>query len=62
MHEPVFLPEGAPAVPFSAASEAWLRAVIDGTSKAVHRCGDGRAPDVDFRRRYAALILQERGG
>ena len=47
---------------FSLADSDRLRTVVSGDGHIFRPClEDGRAPDIDFRRRYAAILLRERG-
>ena len=56
MREPQFVYEDGREVSYSQVDSHWLRMIYDGRIKS-----DGPV-DLDFHKRYAALILSERGG
>lgn len=61
MKEPWIKDVGAvEEIPYSRVPVSWLREVIN--NEIDHQISEtGRAPDTDFRRRYAAILLAERG-
>jgi hypothetical protein len=58
MKEPGLHDSDGSVVPLSSASTEDLRGIVDGSIPAMPVEGDS---DVDFGRRYAAILLRERG-